>query len=94
MAVLNFSNRLHLALYVECSPGTSIEDAFIEAVDLATRINVLVRFMFNEVDCAAFPKGNVQQGVKEYHQKVSLTSPYKFAHARAEDEVDESVKAS
>jgi hypothetical protein len=83
MSILKtFSNQLHLTLYVECSPGTQIEDAFTEAVALATRINILVRFLFNEVDCAAFPNGDVAMGVKEYEQNVKLTSPYKYAHAR------------
>ena len=89
----DFSNKLHLTLYVECSPGTSIEDAFTEAVELATRMQILIRFMFNEVDCAAFPNGDVEMGVKEYSEKVSLTSPYKYAHARCKDSIDESVKA-
>lgn len=72
----------HLTIHTKVDPGARIEDAFTEAVSLASLTNVCVSFDFNGVLCTAFPAGSPSEGVKEYADKVSKDIPYKFAFAR------------
>jgi hypothetical protein len=56
-----------LWITVEVAPGTSIEDAAIEASGVAIRLGLgAVRFDFNGCNLMAFP-GNSQQAVAEYY---------------------------
>jgi hypothetical protein len=73
---------LHLSLSVQVDAGTRIEDAFCESVELAGRVGVCVNFKFNNVDCTAFPNGDVSKGVEEYFAAINSDKKYKFAFAR------------
>lgn len=73
---------LHLSITVSVDPGTSIDDAFNEAVTLAGRVGVEIEFTFNGVSCHAFPYGDPQQGVKEFHDALLSKHQYKHAFAR------------
>jgi hypothetical protein len=72
----------HLTVQVAVDPGTRIEDAFSEAVSLASKLDLCVTFNFNDVTCTAFPAGSPSEGVKEYSKSVGKDSRYKFAFAR------------
>lgn len=73
---------LHLSITVSVDPGTKIDDAFKEAVQLANRIGVDVEFSFNEVRCHAFPHGDPLRGVKEYSDAIQSKNQFKHAFAR------------
>lgn len=66
-------------LTIEFMPGDNIENAFKEAVDIATRLKINVQFKFNDTACIARPNGNPENGVKEYH--ATLPNKYPFASA-------------
>lgn len=72
----------HLTIHVQADPGTLIDDAFSEAVDLANRVRVDIEFKFNGVTCIAKVDGSAETGVKEFHEAMQSKMQYKFAFAR------------
>ena len=44
-----------LSITVDIRPGASTESAASEAIDLANRLSVLIRYKFNGVTCLAVP---------------------------------------
>ena len=57
---------------IELSPGTSIEDAYTEAIRLANLLNVFIDFDFNGVYCISHPGGDPKVGVKHYHRVLEM----------------------
>lgn len=57
---------------IEFSTGTTILDAFTEAVRLANLLNVFVEFEFNDVTCLASPGGDPIVGINAYYNADTL----------------------
>lgn len=55
---------------LEFNPGDSIEEAFSEAIRIATILNVWVEFNFNGVTCITNSKGNIDKGIESYHAEL------------------------
>jgi hypothetical protein len=49
---------MNISIDVEVRSGTQIELAAKEAIDLANRLGIIVRFTFNTVSCIAHPGGD------------------------------------
>lgn len=60
-----------LELPVEVRPGSSINDAFSEALRIANTLGVVVTFDFNGTRCVARPGGDASVGVKRYWDVVN-----------------------
>lgn len=71
-----------LTLTVEIDRGTVIEKAFIDAVALASRNDVDVKFQFNDVTCIAMPGGSPSGGANEYYDAIKNGRSFKLAFAR------------
>lgn len=62
---------------VEFNIGTTILDAFTEAVRLANLLNVFIEFEFNDVTCLASPGGNPHAGANAYYN-ADTSKKYKI----------------
>lgn len=49
---------MSISIEVKVWGGTPIDLAAIDAVDLANKLGIVVRFQFNDVSCTAHPGGN------------------------------------
>lgn len=58
------------SITVNFNAGNTIEDAFGDAVELATKLDCCIEFMFNNVICVAYPHDNPITGAKAYYQAV------------------------
>lgn len=76
----------HINLTVKIDPGTDIQDAFREAVNLAGKLGVVVEFQFNDVKCMAFPAGDVKSGLQEFCNASLSGKTHKFAAARTPEQ--------
>lgn len=60
---------------IKVSPGTKIDDAFCEALRLATLLNVRIGFQFNGVQCSIGPEGSISKGVCEWNEAIKGETP-------------------
>ena len=58
-----------ITLNIKLTAGTSIEDAFLDSIRLATKLDVCIEFNFNDKICWAFPNSNPFKGVESYLEK-------------------------
>lgn len=71
-----------LIIKTEVKPGSDLPDVFKEACMLSSKLNVDVRFKFNDVTCIAQPYSHWEDGLKEYDEAIESKRPLKFAFAR------------
>lgn len=70
-----------LNLLVEVDPGSSIERASSDAMELANKLGLTVQFKFNDVLCMALPGGSAADLSTAYFEAQKSKSPYKHAVA-------------
>ena len=66
-------------LEIEFMAGDHIEKAFAEAIKLSQKLDVCIKFKFNDTQCFAYPNSNVKNGVKAYHQSINTKNKMAFA---------------
>ena len=66
---------------MEFIAGTTIENAFEEAIRIATILGVWCQFDANGVTCLADSSGKVKKGVEEYKDQIKSEASYKIACA-------------
>lgn len=66
-----------MRIKVEMDAGTSINDAFVQAIRLAKKLEIKVDFNFNGVLCVAYPNGDAVKGADEYFAACNGTSKIK-----------------
>jgi hypothetical protein len=66
-------------LKIEFSAGTNIEDAFAEAICIASILGCYTTFMFNDVRCLASPEGLTTNGTKAYYESLKMDATNRFA---------------
>ena len=73
-----------LTVEMEVSPGTTIEDAAVEACQIATKIRVGVGFKHNGVECVALPDGDWRELVGLWYLIMAehTTNRVAFAHPK------------
>lgn len=65
-----------LTLTVQAQLGGSIENTFIQSIELATKLNLCVEFDFNGITCWAFPNSSPFKGVEAYNNAGKTKSKY------------------
>ena len=73
---------MSMTIKLEVTAGSSIENAFAEAIRVAGLLQVTVEFSLNGVCCWGVADGDVQTGVDEYLRVIKLGGQYKYAHSR------------
>ena len=68
-----------LSLKLEASVGSSIEDCFKQAHDIACRLDLLVEFYFNGVTCMVKKLSNPDLGPAKYDEALYSKYTHKFA---------------
>lgn len=53
---------------LEFDPGDNIQDAFKQAIRIATILDVWCQFNFNGVTCITGADGEIDKGVEAYHK--------------------------
>jgi hypothetical protein len=66
----------------EFDPGAEIEKSFIEAVRVATILQCIIEFKFNEVTCLAYPNSDPLLGASEYFRAIKSKDRFKMAFSR------------
>jgi len=66
---------------LEFNLGNSIEEAFEEAIRLATTLRVWCEFDFNGVTCLANAESEIAKGVESYHNQLERKIGHKMAFA-------------
>ena len=66
---------------IEMTCGTTIEDAFSEAIRIASILGVWCKFNFNGVECMACSSSNVYKGVDNYRKELNSDNKCKIAFA-------------
>lgn len=69
---------MRATIEIEFSPGTTIEDAFSEAVRLSNMLMINTEFNFNGVVCLGRPGGDIKTGVDSFHGALA-NKTFKFA---------------
>lgn len=61
-----------MTLYINVSvlPGTDIDDAARQALELSRQLSVGVKFSFNGVEMLVFPGQTTQQVCQHYHNEI------------------------
>ena len=67
------------SIKIEIVVGTDIEQAYKEAVRLATALNVYIEFDFNGVHCLAHPNGNPAVGAEHCRRVLAYGMEHAFA---------------
>ena len=66
---------------IEFNPGDNIESSFRESIRISRVLGVGVEFTFNEIRCYAHCDGDVNTGVKAYHEAM-VKQGGKYSYAR------------
>lgn len=66
-------------LKIEFTPGDTIEEAYQEAIRLATLLNIYVMFRFNDVECLATKNGDYRKGVDSFYRELKSGKRYKMS---------------
>jgi hypothetical protein len=69
------------SIQIEMSPGTSIEEAFTEAIRISRILWIRVEFKFNGVTCWGYPNGDIKEGCDNFFKALESKSRYKFANS-------------
>lgn len=65
--------RARATLTIDFNCGVDISDAAQEARRLAVRLDVVVKFDFNQVECIFFPGDNPSIMVENYRRELNRT---------------------
>lgn len=65
-----------LILNADIPAGVTIRDACKDAVELATRIGVKIKFEFNDKTVYALPDNNIDSLIEAYHYAVKTKTVY------------------
>lgn len=68
-------------LNIEPFAGASIGSACREAVELATKLRIIVGFDFNGVHCMARPDGDPEELERRWSEALHIETPYKCVSA-------------
>lgn len=68
-----------LTIKAEVEPGSTINDASKQAVELASKLNTYVEFSFNGVTCIAKPGGDAEKLVKNFVDEGTSNKKWKIA---------------
>jgi hypothetical protein len=68
-----------LELHVDIFAGADIETTCKEAIELATKLNLIVTFNFNGVTVMAKPNVTPSKLVERWREELTRDSPYKIA---------------
>lgn len=69
----------NITVNVDIDGGTDIKDACYEAVELANKLNVVVKFKFNSVICLAIPSGNPENLINSWASELDSKKQIKIA---------------
>ena len=65
-----------LMLTVDLPAGVIIKDACIDAIELATKLNIKIKFEFNDKLVYALPNTNVYSLVSAYYEAIKENSNF------------------
>ena len=65
-----------LMLTVDFPAGITIKDACIDAIELATKLNIKIKFEFNDKLVYALPHTNVYSLIEAYQEAVKENSNF------------------
>jgi hypothetical protein len=87
-------SSIQLELYIleriqVCHPwsGSDIEDVAAEALDIANRLDIKVKFIANDVNCVIEPRANIQKFVADWLNMVSNPRKFKFVYGAEDKEI-------
>ena len=66
----------NLTLTVDLPAGVTIKDACADAIELANKLNVKIRFEFNDKLVYALPNTNVYSLVSAYYEAIKENSNF------------------
>lgn len=55
-----------LKIKAEIDGSCSIEEAFEQGINIATKLGCRVSFTFNSVECVAHPNGSINEALKQF----------------------------
>lgn len=70
---------MSISIEVKVWGGTPIDLAAIDAVALADKLGIVVRFQFNDVSCTAHPGGDPRVLVNNWHAAADRGGMYPMA---------------
>lgn len=73
---------MNAKIKIEFNPGTSIEEAFKEAIRVSRILWVTTEFNFNGVTCWGCPNGDFEIGSANYTKALKPEIQHKFANSR------------
>lgn len=79
---------MSISVEVEAMAGDTIDDVCREALQLAMRLRIKVKFDFNSVTCIAVPGASPDDLARAYHRSLSNDHPPKFAVAHPQSSME------
>ena len=68
-----------VTIEIKIHDTVSIGEAYVEAIRLATLLDICIEFNFNNVKCLAFKNGDVKRGVDSYWRELSCKNDLKVS---------------
>jgi hypothetical protein len=66
-------------LTIEITPGTTVYEAFEEAIRIARMLNCKIKVIFNDVKCFADPEGSAKAGEESWKNTAGKNLKLAFA---------------
>lgn len=68
-----------IIIKAQMTPGTTVFEAFDEAIKVAKKLECYIEFNFNGVICLAYPNGTAKRGEESYMQNIKLKTNVAFS---------------